>query len=321
MTDKTLTDALSANYMRADLTIRNWGGTKTDREAAREFLAQKGAAEDAATLTKNLLKGADDEFKETNSAYTRIRTWFYANTIDMGGIYAVSVTNVMPFLTEFAKLKQEAEEKRQAFIDCFDNAVKRAAVSAGGLYNPADYPAKSELSRRFDAELNVRPMPAIQDFDRLTLPARLTEGLKGLYERQAQRHMEAAVEDVQGKLLEYVERMVVQLTKVADGKGTRLYTSLTGNIRQTLSLVRGLQAIDGGQLSALADDIEAKLLTYEVDAYKGNAPLARKVAEDARGIYTRITNPQQVEETNDAIVHEVTTTNDDSDFDPESVYY
>ena len=287
--DTTLSDALASNYMLADLTVPVWGGTKTDTDLGLELAALKGAQRGATKVEKNLLLGADKELKETKAAYTRIRTWFYANTISMGrNVYAVPVTNVMKFLGTFATLKQQAEEARDRLVNAYEACVQQASMSLGAVFNPDDYPSKDKIAGRFNAVLDVRPMPAAQDFDRLVIPAKLAAGLKGLYERQAQAQSEAAVKDVQEKLLEALGRMVTQLDKVAKGEPTRLYKSLTGNLERLATMASGLAAIDDGKLSTLADDIHAKLLAHDVDAYKDNAALARSVGEAAKEVYQKI---------------------------------
>lgn len=281
----SITDALSANYMQADLTVRIWSATKKDHDATKELLTSKHAVSDAASVVTSLLAGADGKLKETKSAYMQVRSWFYANTLSMGSkLYGVPVTEVFEFLKEFAALKKGAEAVREKFVEDYEHSTRRASVALGDLYNAANYPSVDEVRGLFSAELEVRPMPAVTDFDRLAIPGKLAEGLKGLYVKQAQAQADAAVSDMQSRLLAEVDRLVTQLSKVAAGEKTRLYQSLTGNLKQMVGLVRGLGAIDNGKLSALADDIEGKLLAYDVEAYKGNAALARKVAADAVGI-------------------------------------
>lgn len=294
--DNTLSEAMTANYMQSDLTLRIWQATKSDRIAADELAASKGADKHAVGVTKRLLEG-NKELKACVAAYGRIRTWFYANSLSMGNsLYVVPVNTAMKFLAEFDKLKREADEARDELIDSYDDAINAAKLSLGTMFDATNYPSKQQVGGMFSASLDMRPVPAAIDYDRIAIPARLAAGLKQVYSRKAQQHADAAVEDLQEKLLGELDRMAVQFGKVAKGEKTRLYQSLITNMQGLVELARGLGAIDGGRLSSLADDIEAKLLvTNKVGDFKDNASLARSVSDSARALVERISGPLPVD--------------------------
>jgi len=346
MTDSTLSDAMASNYMQADLTLRIWQATKSDRTVADELAASKGADKHALTVTKRLLEG-NKELKECVAAYGRVRTWFYSKTLSLGnGIYIVPVTVAMKFLAEFDKLKREADAARDDLLDQYDTAVSNAASRLGSMFDPSNYPSKGEVSSMFNAILDVRPVPATADYDRLAIPGKLASGLKEVYAKRAEAQADSAVKDLQEKLLVELNRVATQLGKVAKGEKTRLYQSLITNMQGLVDLARGLGAIDGGQLSSLADDIERKLLvTKQVGDFKDNAPLARSVSTAAGEIAKQIAQPEVAawNKTADRLINEtlaeidsdttatkeVQDNNDGGDNDPEiapdfdidSVYY
>lgn len=339
-TDKTLSDVMAANYMQADLTLRIWQATKSDRNIADELAAQKGADKQAVTVTKKLLEG-NKELKECVSAYGRIRTWFYAKTLAMGnGMYVVPVNTAMKFLAEFDKLKREADAARDELLDVYDDAINSAAVSLGSMFDPNNYPSKNEVSSMFNALLDVRPVPAAVDYDRLAIPGKLAAGLKDLYSKRAESQAETAINDLKGRLLAELDRMATQFGKVAKGEKTRLYNTLLTNMQALVEMARGMGAIDSGELSSLADDIEKRLLvTDKLDDFRDNAPLARSVSTAAAEIAGKLTGAGEVNNEDDeidALVHQVIDnpdeeeTTDDSDntapqvtadFDVDAVYY
>jgi myosin-crossreactive antigen len=81
--------------------------------------------------------------------------------------------------------------------------------------------------------------------------------------------------------------MDTQLSKVAAGEKTRLFKSMTGNLKHLVGMARSLNFTDNKEIAAIADGIEEHLLQYEVDAYKDNAALARASAKIAKGIHAR----------------------------------
>lgn len=288
--DINVGEVLASNYMLASLVIPKWGGTKKDDEATAELLRQKGAVGDAATVVKKLLAGNDKELEDCKAAFDRIRTWFYANslpwTIGEGsrrGSRLVGVTQVMTFLRDFANLKRQAEEALDKFLDVYDVAVQNTATSLAGLYRPSEYPTKDQLRSKFGAFLDIVPMPAVSDYDRVAIPGAMASGLKNLYEKKAQRQVETAVDDCQARLVKELERMSTQLGKVADGKDARLHQSLIDNMKTVASLAESLGPLRP-ELQDVAKRIDAELLKHELKAYKDNAPLARKVAETATAL-------------------------------------
>ena len=301
MKEYNLGELLSQNCMLASLNVRCWSARKTDKGATAELLYQKNAASNAATLVKSLLAGNDTELKDTIAAYTRIRSFFYEKTSPwttqtagiMKGDRLVSTKESINFLSEFAKHKQAAKDQLQEFLNVYDQKVQDASLALGDLYDPSQYPHKSQLSALFSADLHLRPLPEATDFDRLqNVPASLATGLKELYERSMQQQMENALSDVQRRLIDELERMDTQLSKVATGEKTRLFKSMTTNLSQLVGMARSLNLTENAEIEAIATGIETHLLKYEVDMYKENVTLAGDSAKMAREIKKQVSENQ-----------------------------
>lgn len=306
-----LGELLASNYLLASLNVRIWSGKKTDKTATQELLADKGAIANAASVVKSLLAGNDAKLKECAAAFTRIRSFFYERSSPwttssigaMKGDRLISTATSITFLGEFAKLKVEADVALTEFIAEYDSAVKSAAVSLGTLYDATQYPSKAAIATMFDANMELRPVPETADFDRLTnVPAHLATGLKDLYEKQTRRQMDNALSDVQKRLLSELERMDTQLSKVAKGEKTRLFKSMTGNLKHLVGMARSLNFVGNAEIDEIADTIETNLLKYEVDAYKDNATLARHSAAVARKVLEKVNEDSNWTVTNEVQV-------------------
>jgi hypothetical protein len=288
-----VSNALSSNYMLASLYVPMWSGRKTDKAASAELNASKGAVANASSVVKNLFAGKDAALKDTHAAYTRIRTWFYENTVPwttnnvgaMKGDRLIATVQSFDFLNDFAKLKKDAEAVKAEFLNEYDQLVQDVAQNLGNLYDATQYPSKATISKLFGAELKLQPLPEVTDFNRLTnVPASLVTGLSDLYQRNMEAQMNNALGDVQKRLLSELERMDTQLSKVAKGEKTRLFKSMATNLKHLVGLARSVNFTDNPNITKIADDIEEHLLAYEVDAYKDNASLAGQVARQARAI-------------------------------------
>jgi hypothetical protein len=286
-------EALANNYMLAKLNVRIWSGRKTDKSATAELLTAKGAVANAASVVKQLLAGNDAKLKETAAAFTRIRSFFYEATVPwttasigaMKGDRLISTLESINFLSDFAKLKNDAITILGEFITEYDNAVQASAVSLGALYDASQYPHKAEIAALFGAEMSLNPLPESTDFDRLTnIPADLATGLKGLYERNMEAQMENALSDIQKRMLVELERMDTQLSKVVAGEKTRLFKSMVTNLKHLTDMARSMNFTDNPAINSIADKIETHLLQHEVESYKDNAALAGDAVRNARDI-------------------------------------
>lgn len=286
-----VSEALTNNFMLAKMHVRLYYGRATDKQASAELLADKGAVKNAAAVVKNLFAGNDSTLKATHAAYTRIRTWFYEHTAPwttntvgaMKGDRLIATVDSINFLSEFAKLKKDAEDAKDEFLAEYDQLVQDVATSLGKLYDPTQYPSKQQVATLFGAEMSLQPLPQTTDFRRLSnVPTSLVEGLSDLYERNMEAQMNNALSDVQKRLLGELERMDTQLSKVAKGEKTRLFKSMVTNLRHLVGLTKSMNFTDNVEINNIADEIEKHLLAYEVDAYKDNAALARQTAERAR---------------------------------------
>lgn len=334
-TNSDLSDVLSSNYMLASLTVRTWSARKTDREATEDLLTQKGAASNAASVVKSLLAGNDKELKDTQAAYARIRTWFYANSLPwtadsegaQRGSRLVGTEQALAFLRDFANLKSDAEEARDKFLSVYDSAVANASASLGSLYDASQYPSKEQVRTLFGSTLDIVPMPNVADFDRVSIPGAMAQGLKARYAKAAEAHVERAVMDAQERIADELNRMITQMDKVVCGEPVRLHKSLITTMETVAGLAKSLGPVCP-ELEDIADQIKEKLLQHNVDAYKGNAALAGRASDAAVEILSKLqpkepkdsepSAPEVEEGTRDLVSSESDALDD---YDTDSVFY
>lgn len=302
--DINLSEVLSSNYLLADLTVRTWGGTKTDADASTQLTQSAGASEDSARVVKKLLAGNDKPLKDTQGAFNKIRTWFYDNTLpwtasvegSRRGKRIVGALDAIKFLGTFATMKKEAEAELAVFLRQYDQLVQSAIGQLGSLGNPDDYPSAASIGKAFSASLRLDPVPAQSDFSRVTLPAPITMGLQRLYEQQAQKQVQNALADFHGRLSSELVRLHTQLSKTAAGEKTRLFKSLLTNLQQLVALARSLVPVDP-TLGEVADRIERELLQHDVESFKENMALSRAVAERAGALHAELTGTAEISAT------------------------
>lgn len=313
--DNSIAEGLAANYMQGELKIQQYSGTKTNKEISDEITKLHGASADAGRFVQKLFAGASEELNDAQRAYSRLRTWWYANSLPWvsGGEGAskrgprlIATVDVMDKLTEFKELHDAAKVARQRFQDALPQARAKAAVSLGTIYNEDDYPTPDSIRYLFSATFNVTPLPAITDYSRLSIPPALAEGLSKQYEKIADARVTEAMNDLSERTLKALDTMVTSLGKVAadtktpDAKGRqrgpRLYQSMLDNLKHMTGMLRSMNLTNDGVMLAIADDIEGKLLKYELDQFKGNPTLAATVQKEAEQIQATLKSSEDVVE-------------------------
>lgn len=277
---------ISNAFMLARLNVSTWQGRATDKRASAELNVDKKAAANASRVVKNLLAGSDGDLKAALAAHAAVRQWFYANSSpwgtgeDRSGTRLVPASETIRLLQEFTQLKIAAEAALDTFAQSYAAAVQNASVTLGDLYNPDEYPPIGMIKQEFRVVLSLDPVSESADFSRVSIPGAVVKAFADRYEQRLAEQSEAAVADIQSRVFDEIKRMAVQLGKVGAGEKTRLFDSLTGNLKDLVRLARSFGPLDNN-LTALAAQVERDLLQHEVKAYKENAALARVVAEKA----------------------------------------
>lgn len=285
-----LNDALASNFMLVSLSIRTWSGKRTDRGATDELIQQKQAAKDSGSFVKKLLASADGELRDVHSSAAQLRLYLYANTLPWTlnsegakrGERLVATSQAMNFLRDTATLKRDYDAAVLRLQAVWPQRVTEAMANLGSLADAKDYPDAVELPDMFSVTVDVRPMPAVADFSRLSVPAALQEALAQRMAGQMETQMKNAMDDLRERLLSSLGRISSQLEKAGNGEKTKLYDTLVTNCQSLVGLARTMNLSGSEKLNDLADKIESRLLCTPVDAYRNDVATAAAAAEIAK---------------------------------------
>ncbi len=280
-----LNDALAANYMLVDLQLRSWIGKKTDKLASSVVTATKGAIPGASRVVKNLLAGADAELQLVQQIASSIRTFVYAKTLPWSGSddgnrrgpRLIAATRSFEFLKELAVIKRDYDAAVAKLQTVWGQRIQEARHNLGGLEAGDDYPTPEQIPDRFSVMVDLRPVPSMADFSRVSVPPELAAALGQRHAEVAEQQVTVALDDLKRRLLERLQVMSAQLNKAGKGEKTRLYDSLVTNLQEVVELARTMNVRNNPELTALADKIEQQLLQRPVDAYRVSTHEAAEV--------------------------------------------
>lgn len=288
-----LSDALASNYMLVDMQLRSWSGKRTDRGASDELIQSKNATRDSGAFVKNLLASAGQELKEVHTMGNALRTFVYNQTLPWSssdgakrGERILATTKAMGFLSELNALKKEYDRAVLALVAVWPQRVAEAMQNLGALADSTDYPSASQLPTMFSVSVDLKPIPAISDYRRLSVPADLQDALGERHKQAAQVQVQNAMNDLRDRFIEELTRIERQMSKVAAGEKTRLYDSLITNMQLLTDMASSMNLTGNPKLQELVAKIESKILTRPVQAYKEDISAATTLAMDARSLAT-----------------------------------
>ena len=287
-----LNDALAGGYLLVDYSLRGWGGTKTNREASDEVIANHGTTKDAGRFLQNLLAGADVELKTVKNRANAIGVFIHSKTLPWSsntvgarrGTRLLAAVESFEFLKGLNQVKTEYDASVSQLAAVWSQRVTEAIGNLKGLANPNDYPSAADIIGLFGVSVEVKPVPRMSDFSRTNIPPALADALGQRLAGQAQVQMSGALDDLKGQVLKELQRIATQLGKAGAGEKTKLFDSLVTNMQALVGMMRSMNAGGNAELNAFADKIETQLLTQPVEIYRNSPEKAAETATAAQAI-------------------------------------
>lgn len=298
-----LNDALASNYLLVDISFRAWGGERINAEATREVVEAKHATRDAAKVRMNLMASADAELKAVRAQIVALRSFVYSRTLpwslnDEGqkkGSRLIATSDSLQFLADTAAMKKHYDDAVLALQQVWDDRVSQAKQNLAdfmSITDPTLYPSAAEVPKLFSVNIELRPMPAVADFNRLTIPASLAEALGQRMAAQTMSQVDNAMNDLRDRLARELQRMSDNLTKAGEGQKTKLYKSMLDNTQALCSLARSMNLTGSPKFNDLIDRIESNLLRYPIETLREDKATAALVAKEAKHAFDEVTTTE-----------------------------
>lgn len=273
---------LSDRALLVQLSISQWTARKLDKGVTEQVAAQHNASKYAGRYNKSLLP-MNDYLDDVSRKAGYIRNKFYDNTLPWGleGTQMLPSDNYLAFMTEFRKEKSEWEQIVKKFIDNYEDLIDHAKFSLGDLFNPADYPSKDEIAKKFKMDMAVFPVPS-NDF-RVQIASEELTSIQKDVERRVREAQQSAMKDVWDRLYDKVQKIV---EKLADPTA-KFRDSLIENARETCDLLTRLNFTDDPDLEAMRRAVEDKLLV-DPDNLRADLNYRKTKADEAKDIMDKM---------------------------------
>ncbi len=290
MYNKSFVDALACNYMLVRLHLRAWSGTRTDQEASAEIIASKGAASDSGKFRKKLLASADRELQDVHNAAAALRNFVRSRTLPWSVVAEgkqtserlIATVDSMAFIRDVANVKREYDSAVVRLQAVWDQRVSEAVSNLAGLARQEDYPSASEIAGFFGATVEIKPLPMVSDFSRLSVPAALAESLGRRFATQAETQVKGAMSDLRDRLVDSLANVAKILDKKAVGEKTRITDALLENVTEVVQVAKSMNLTNSEKLDETLARIQNTILSVPVEQLRTSQEAAKTTAAAAK---------------------------------------
>lgn len=290
ITSVDVIQAVRESVMLADISISMWNAEKSDRGAMEDLKRQNNATGDVGRVVKNMLAGADLQFKELRSAFTAVRTSHYAMTLPwVSDPHAERQRGprLLPhmlfdrYLDTLAKQRRAANAKLDAFCAEYPNYVAAAKANLGGLAD-AMYPSADEVRANFRIHFDFEPLPAGASFKGLPQDTidRLAKALHG----KQQRMVDQATAAMWGEVRDRVGHIV---NRLGDPE-TRFKSSTIDGVRELVTLLPGWNLVGSPEVGEITEDIKRMLEGVDPKVLRDNQQVRSDVAAQAQAVVDKM---------------------------------
>lgn len=278
------THALTEKAMVLTLSIGIWQGYRLDKQASAEITAAKGAKSDAARVNKHLVP--KDALAAIITASGAVRTHFYGKTLP----WRDNGDRLMPrkLFTQFIEEHEALATTFQNEVDTFlvhkyPEAIEQAEFRMGELFDRNDYPAVSELRRRFYIDLDINPVTSAGDF-RVQIDSEHVDRVRETMERAAEQRVQQAQAAVWKRL---AETLTMFHDRMANPDAP-IYASLPEKMDELIEMLPGLNILDDPDIEAIRRDLHAKLKGVDPKDVRKNPDYREELAGEAKQIVDKM---------------------------------
>jgi hypothetical protein len=243
-------------------TIGKWTARKFDKKVTDETNAAQGASDDAGRYNKRLAsKECLDPFVKMEG---EARKYLYKHTIPWGNNsqYLLNAASIMEFKQEMFKFQQKYMALVPALLDQWDDILKQAERDLNGMFNPADYPTRTELEGKFVFKVNYEPVPTNHWAVGLTQEEKdyLTKSMEREFETRQQEAVRSIWERIKEQLLHMKDRLTAtRQTKSGDEKPAKLYDSLFGNMKELVEVLPSINIMNDPSIQDACNELSVLL--------------------------------------------------------------
>jgi hypothetical protein len=272
----TTTTNISSAAMLVDMSFSVWTGRKTDKAAGEELSISKHADRDAASVSKNLLKGSQ-ELQALQKFVANARNTHYAATLPWAdtGIRLLPTAKYFDYHAMMTSLQNEFYKLVEDFLCGYDWEVANIHMKLGDLFNRDEYPSADKLRGKFAMRFSYIPLPDAGDF-RVDIGNQQASELRSQYEDFYTRKLNEAMGDIWQKTYTALSRMSERLDYDEDSK-KKFHGTLVTNVLDMVDLLETANITNDPAMQAMARKLKTTLQGVTAEGLRINTTTRLRV--------------------------------------------
>lgn len=266
------------------LNIGSWGSGKTDHEATKLVHASKHANAGAGRYVKSLIDMSS--LRGVKGSQHALREFHYTNTLPWtdSGWRLLPTVNYLEYSAGIDERQRTVNHEVELFLRQYDAQVELSRQRLGDMFNPAEYPDKSELPVRFYSRVSRRPMPTGDDL-RLNISADQEEALRIEIDADVRAALNEAMKDPWQRIADILGRTVESLSHYGElepgaQKSRTFRDSTINNIKELCELLPRLNLTEDEDLQRTIIDLQSKIEGVDPEDLRRNDTQRRQMTAD-----------------------------------------
>ena len=254
---------LQTSFIGVDFSFSVWTGRKKDKAVSAEVTRSKGAKDNTANVTKDLLAG-NAQLEAIHKFIANVRNEHYELTQPWASMRVIK--NDVFFNKYTPRMNAHGVTfwaMVQGFLDSYETDVSAAAFSLGGLFDRDDYPSRDVLATKF--RFVIAPVPIATDF-RTEVMDEAAKYIQQEYTKHYGDLILNAMGDAWDRLHAALARMSERLDYVGKEDKKIFRDSLVENAREMIDLL--------ADFNLTGDDSMERARVKLMDALEGVTPEA-----------------------------------------------
>lgn len=232
---------------------------------------------------------AKQDIKPLQQVATKARQWFRERTLPFGrGQGIIPAKAYFNLMNDLGALRLEFNREKENLLNNMTDVLRRAQVVNGSLFDVNNYPSLSEMANNIYFSIEVTPVPAGNDYDKLAdLSPEEIETLKREAVLNNQSKVEFAIKDLYDRLLKGLKHVADRLTD--DDEGMKIFRdTLIGNINKAIEAAETLNVADDDKLADFTSQVKDVFDGLTASDLRRDSKLRKEVAEKSADLAQRM---------------------------------
>ena len=272
-------DNLSKRAVLVSLEISHWSARCVDKKVSDEVLLNNSAESDSGSFSKRLI--AKDYLSEITKVNNEARKYFKKNTMawETGKRRLLPSKKITEFTEKMRELKEQHEDVCKVFVDNYETYMTEAQTFLNGLFNPADYPSKDEVEKKFGFEYEFTNIDSPDDFR-----CAVSEDVKEEIQQKMQDKVTEKLTMSINRLYQKIHSLLKKFEEKLSDEDAVFRNSLIDNIEDLVAMLPDMNIMEDAKLKELTDKIANEICRFDADQLRKDKAARREAVEASRSI-------------------------------------